>query len=191
MPQVRLRPSGGVAMCPSCGFAMPGLDICELTGTCVECARKSLGDACARCPEKARCDSALEGLRFVKSLEPRLDVFVDVSRRVVSKAEKYGRVDVAVAFMKSLMGLVKALREAPPNVAFPAWVAAVLRRDAVAKLARTPYVFAGDFYEEFRWFCAEFGCRGLEAPLSNLLASILSLSLIEGVADPSRYFNYV
>ena len=168
---------------------MPGLDICQMTNTCVECARRILGDVCNTCPERSRCDAALEGLRFVKSLEPKLDVFIDVSKRVVEKVERYGRVDIAITFMKLLMGLVKALEGARPQEVFPAWVAAVLRRDVVVKLVRTPYVFPGDFYEEFKWFCAEFRCGGLEAPLSNLLASVLSLSLIEGVSDPSRYFN--
>lgn len=186
---MRLRTSGGIASCPSCGFTMPGLDICRLTNTCVECARKALGDVCNACPERAKCDAALEGLRFIKSLEPKLDVFIDVSRKVVNKVEKYGRADIAIAFMKLLMGLVKALEGAGPQEAFPAWVSAILRRDAVSKLIRTPYVFPHDFYEEFKWFCAEFKCRGLEAPLSNLLAAIISLSLIEGVSDPSKYFN--
>lgn len=186
---MRLSASSGITSCPSCGFTMPGLDICRLTNTCVECARKALGDACNACPERAKCDVALEGLRFIKSLEPRLDVFIDVSKRVVGKVEKYGRVDIAITFMKLLMGLVKALERVGPQKAFPAWVSTILRRDVVAKLARTPYVFADDFYEEFKWFCAEFKCKGLEAPLSNLLASVISLSLIEGTMDPSRYFN--
>ncbi|MEZ0249234.1 MAG: hypothetical protein ABWJ97_08150 [Thermoproteus sp.] len=188
---MRLRASSGVAMCPACGFAMPGLDICELTGTCVECARKKLGRICDECPERRRCDAALEGLRFVKSLEPKLDVFVDTSRRVVQKAERYGRVDIAVAFMKSVVGLIKALEGGEPQAVFPIWVNTILRRDVVVKLLKTPYLLQEDFYDEFRWLCAEFKCRGLEAPLSNLLVLVLSLSLIEGVADPSRYFSLV
>lgn len=187
---MRLRQSSAVSMCPSCGFAMPGLDICGLTNTCVECARRALRNICETCPDKASCDIALEGLKFVKSLEPHLDVYVDVSRRVIEKAERYGRARIATAFMKSIMGLINAARGSDPSSAFPTWVKLTLRASAVAKLIRTPYVISEDFYSEFKALCREFGCNGLEVPLSNLLVALISLSLIEKQEDPSAYFNY-
>lgn len=186
---MRLKTASGIAFCPSCGFAMPGLDICALTNTCIECARRALGDECHRCPDKAPCDAALEGLRFIKSLEIKLDIYVDISKEIIKKIEKYNRVEITIAFMKSLMGLVKALQTHKPAEAFPLWVRAVLKPHAIYKLIRTPYIISIDFYKEFKIFCKEFRCEGLEAPLSNLLNAVISLSLLEGRQSPDAYFN--
>ncbi|MFB6490261.1 MAG: hypothetical protein TU35_003265 [Thermoproteus sp. AZ2] len=185
---MRLKTAKGIAMCPSCGFAMPGLDMCSLTNTCVECARKALGEACSTCPEKDACDLALEGLRFIKSLEPKLDIYVDVSKEVVKKAERYGAAEIAIAYMKALMGLVKALQSHSPAEAFTAWLKAVFKPSTLHKLNRTPYIVS-DFYLEFKAFCQEFNCKGLEAPLSNLLSALISLALMEGSPSPEAYFN--
>lgn len=176
-------------MCRSCGFAAPGLDMCKITDTCVLCAREKLGDRCWGCPDKARCDMAVEGLRFLKTLEPKLDVYIDLGKRLTSELERYGRAEIGVAFLKNLMGLVNLLRREKKERAFPLWVAAVLREDVVPKLVRVPYVVKVDIHRPLLEFCAVFNCTGLEAPLNNLLNAVVSLSLIEKTADPARYFR--
>lgn len=179
----------GVAMCKSCGFAMPALDMCRLADSCVVCAREKLGEVCSRCVDKTRCDMAIEGVKFVKSLEPKLDVYVDLGKHVATQLERYQRVELGVAFLKSLMGLVKLLKQERKERAFPLWVASIFREDAISKLLKTPYVVRVDLYHPLKVFCAEFNCAGLEAPINNLLNALVSLSLIEKSQDPSRYFR--
>jgi len=179
----------GVAICRSCGFAAPGLDMCRVTETCVICAREALGERCNHCPDKARCDVAVEGLRFLKLLEPKLDVYVDLGKYVAMQLERYDRVELGVVFLKNVMGLVKLLQREKKERAFPLWVASVLRDDVVSKLVRVPYVVKVDIHRPLKEFCAAFRCEGLEAPLNNLLNALLSLSLVEKNKDPSRYFR--
>jgi hypothetical protein len=179
----------GVAICRSCGFAAPGLDMCRATDTCVVCARGTLGDRCDACPDKARCDVATEGLRFLKSLEPGLDVYVDLGKYVSMQLERYDRVELGIAFLKNLMGLVKLLQRERKERAFPVWVASVLREDVVSKLVRVPYVVRLDIHRPLREFCSAYRCEGLEAPLNNLLSALVSLSLVEKNGDPGRYFR--
>lgn len=179
----------GVAICKSCGFAAPALDMCRITETCVLCARAALGDRCNSCPDKERCNVATEGLRFLKSLEPKLDVYIDLGKQVAKSLEPYDRVEIGVAYLKNLMGLVKLLQREKKERAFPIWVASVVREDVVAKLIRTPFIAKTDIYRPLKEFCAAFNCSGLEAPLNNLLNAIVSLSLLEGSKDPRRYFR--
>ncbi|AAL62917.1 hypothetical protein [Pyrobaculum aerophilum] len=179
----------GVAICKSCGFAAPALDMCRVTETCVICARERLGDKCNLCPDKERCDAAIDGLRFLKSLEPRLDVYIDLGKHVARMLEPYDRVELGIAFLKSLMGLVKLLQRERKERAFPVWIASVLRDDVVSKLVRVPYVVKIDLYRPLKEFCAVFNCSGLEAPLNNLLNAVVSLSMIEKTGDPTRYFR--
>lgn len=184
-----LETARSVAICKSCGFAAPGLDMCKLTGTCVLCARNSLGDKCAACPDLVKCNAAVEGLKFLKRLEPHLDVYVDLAKNAVRQLEPYDRVELGVAFLKSLMGLIKLLEREPPARAFPAWVATVFRQEIISKLARTPVVVKIDLHRPLYFLCASFRCRGLEGPINNLLNALVSLSLIEGIKDPTRYFR--
>lgn len=131
----------------------------------------------------------MEGLRFLNLLEPKLDVYVDLGKYVAVQLERYDRVELGVAFLKNLMGLVKLLRREKKDRAFPLWVASVLRNDVVPKLVRVPYVAKVDIHLPLKEFCAAFRCEGLEAPLNNLLNALLSLSLLEKNKDPSRYFR--
>jgi hypothetical protein len=131
----------------------------------------------------------VEGLKFLRSLEPKLDVYIDLGKYIALQLERYDRVELGVAFLKSLMGLVKLLQREKKEKAFPLWVASVLRDDVVSKLVRTPYVVKVDIYRPLKEFCAEFHCEGLEAPLNNLLNALISLSLIEKSKDPRRYFR--
>ncbi|MEZ0319812.1 MAG: hypothetical protein ABWK05_07480 [Pyrobaculum sp.] len=181
--------ASGVAMCKSCGFAAPALDMCKITETCVVCARAKLGEKCNLCPDREKCDLAVEGIMFIKRLEPILDVYIDLGKHVARLLEKYDRVELGVVFLKNLMGLVKLLEKERAEKAFPLWVSTVLRGDVVPRLIKTPYVVKIDVGRPLVAFCAKFKCTGLEAPLNNLLNALLSLSLIEGVKDPSRYFR--
>lgn len=179
----------GVAICKSCGFAAPGLDMCKVTETCVICARNVLGRRCDMCPDKPRCDVAVEGLRFLKALEQKLDVYIDLGKQITKELERYDRVELGVVFLKNLMGLINILRKERKERAFPLWVAAVLREDVLPKLVRVPYIVKIDSYRAFAEFCLVFNCVGLEVPLNNLLNALVSLSLIEKINDPRRYFR--
>jgi len=179
----------GVAICKSCGFAAPGLDMCRVVDTCVVCARGTLGSRCETCPDKTSCDVAVEGLKFLKSIEPGLDVYIDLGKYVALQLERYDRVELGTAFLKNLMGLVKLLQREKKERAFPLWVASVLREDVVPKLVKVPYVVRVDIDRPLREFCAAYRCEGLEAPLNNLLNALVSLSLVEKNGDPSRYFR--
>lgn len=156
----------GVAICRSCGFAAPGLDMCRVTDTCVVCARGTLGDRCNACPDKARCDVATDGLRFLKSLEPGLDVYVDLGKYVSMQLERYDRVELGIAFLKNLMGLVKLLQRERKERAFPVWVASVLREDVVPKLVRVPYVVRVTCTAPSGSSARRIDARGLRRPLT-------------------------
>ncbi|AET33550.1 hypothetical protein [Pyrobaculum ferrireducens] len=179
----------GVGMCRNCGFTAPALDMCRLTETCVVCAREALGDKCAACPDRQQCDVAVEGLKFLKTLEPKLDMYIDLGKHVTRLLEPYDRVEIGVAFLKNLMGLVKLLQRERKERAFPLWVASIFRGEVVSRLAKVPYVVKIDVYRPLKDFCAVFNCSGLEVPLNNLLNAVVSLSLIEKTGDPSRYFR--
>jgi len=184
-----LEVAKGIATCPSCGFTAPALDMCKITGTCVVCAREKLGAVCSTCPDKAKCDVAVEGVKFMKRLEPVLDVYVDLGKHITRQLEKYDRVELGVTFLKSLMGLVKLLEHEKKERAFPAWISTVLKGGVISKLVKTPYVVKLDLYQPLKAFCAVFKCEGLEVPLNNLLNALVSLSLIEKTGDPARYFR--
>ncbi len=186
---MNLYVTGGVGFCKSCGFAAPALDMCRLADTCVECARKTLGEKCKTCLDKHKCDVAIDGVKFMKRLEPQLDVYVDLGKRVAALLEQYGRVELGVAFLKNLVGLVKLLDREKKEMAFPLWVSSIFREGVVAKLVKTPYIVKLDLGKPLGAFCSSFNCSGLETPLNNLLNALVSLSLLEDNADPRHYFR--
>jgi hypothetical protein len=179
----------GVAMCRSCGFASPALDMCRVTSTCVQCAREILKEKCNNCPDKDNCHVAIEGVKFLKSLESSLDIYIDFAKYLVRHLEKYDRVEIGIAFVKNLMGLIKLLQREPSAKAFPIWVVSIFHSDVVSKLSRVPYIVTLDLTRPLREFCLVYKCSGLEPVINNLLNAVVSLSLIEGIKDPRRYFR--
>jgi hypothetical protein len=185
----RLYTAREVAVCRSCGFAMPWLDMCRVAKTCVDCARKILGSECDACSDRDVCDVAVEGIKFLKSIERKLDVFIDMGRYIAEQLERYDRVELGIAFLKCLMGLAKLLQRERSERALPLWLATVLRESVISELARVPYVVRVDLSQPLKDYCAEFNCRGLEPVLNNLLNVLVSLSLVEGRRDPRYYFR--
>jgi len=131
--------------CPSCGFRVPNMPFCRLTGTCVRCARERLrgSDVCEKCASRAECDEAIRGLEFIKMIEQgAIAVIPDLAsvlfeytcrqleRYAVAKAEEVA--EVLVRTFLAVTSTLLIVRDVPT------WLRAVLKPTAIRAITMTP-----------------------------------------------------
>ncbi len=168
--------------CRECGFASPFLDICDLTGLCAECSRRRLGRTCSRCPDRDKCDAAIKGIRFMKELEAKLDLFVDFANALIARSREAVGVDdrsarlseiAALAYSKLLMGLFHIIGRTGEKDGLVVWIRTVFSPAFLREASVAPPQTAVHTDELFSGLCREFGCSQISDVLSRLYDAVL------------------
>ncbi len=196
---VRLR-TVRLGTCRECGFASPFLDICDLTGLCAECSRRRLGRLCLSCPDRRRCDAAVKGIRFVKELEMRLDIYVDFTNALIDRSRGAVGIDArsvylseiaALVYSKLLMGLFHIIRRVGEGEGLVGWIRTVFSPAFLRGLASAQLPLTTETDELFEGLCREFGCSKIGSVLKRLYDAVLFTML--GSRDPldwaTRFLN--
>ncbi len=175
--------------CRECGFASPFLDVCDLTGLCAECSRRSLGHTCARCPDRDRCDAAIKGIRFVKELEVKLDLFVDFANALIARSRDAVGVDdrsvrlsevAALVYSKLLMGLFHVIGRTGEKDGLVVWIRAVFSPAFLREVGSAPPQVTVRADDLFSGLCREFGCSQISDVLGRLYDAVLFTMLRSG-----------
>ncbi len=129
--------------CPSCGIAMPDLPMCRVTHTCVECARKILGENCLNCPDRDECEKEVQGIKMFRELEKRLSTILPDLIEVISEevekmceecCEKYDK-DSINMFIRTALSIVNSLMMVrDPRT----WLTRIFKPEMIRWIIRAP-----------------------------------------------------